>query len=222
MTPPVVDYRQLRPSNMMEPRFRHLLYLIYWPIYGLLFMYVERFSPIEFYYPIYSPLDDYIPFCEIFVIPYMFWFAYLVIQHAYGLFYDIAGFKWLMRYIIITYSAAIIIYLLFPNCQELRPVEFPRDNFLTRFMAGFYQFDTNTNVCPSIHVMGSLAVLSAAWRAPAFKTTPWRIAYTVTAVLISVSTVFLKQHSILDVLAALPICLVAELYCRYMGRKEAA
>ena len=209
MTPPVVDYRQLRPSNLTEPRFRHLLYLLYWPLYGLLFMYVERFSPIEYYYPIYSPLDDYIPFCELFVIPYMFWFAYLVIQHAYGLFYDIAGFKWLMRYIIITYSAAIIIYLLFPNCQELRPVEFPRDNFLTRFMAGFYQFDTNTNVCPSIHVIGSVAVCCTAFSMPRFQSRGWKWAFGATAVLICMSTVFLKQHSAVDVLAALPVCLAA-------------
>ena len=67
-----------------------------------------------------------------------------------------------MQFIIITYSAAILIYMRFPNCQELRPLVFERDNILTRFMAGFYQFDTNTNVCPSVHVIGSAAVMFCA------------------------------------------------------------
>ena len=82
-------------------------------------------------------------------------------------------------------------------------------NIFTRFLAGFYQFDTNTNVCPSIHVIGSVAVMTCAWHSKHFSSKGWRIAFTATAVLISISTVFLKQHSILDVLAAIPVCLLA-------------
>ena len=37
---------------------------------------------------------------------------------------------------------------------------------------------------------------------------PGRIAFTVLAVLISLSTVFLKQHSAVDVIAAVPVCAV--------------
>lgn len=48
----------------------------------------------------------------------------------------------------------MLIYLVFPTCQDLRPTQFARDNILTRFVAWFYNFDTNTNVCPSIHVLG--------------------------------------------------------------------
>lgn len=81
-------------------------------------------------------------------------------------------------------------------------------------MAWFYTFDTNTNVCPSIHVMGSLAVLTAAWHTPRFRTAGWRAAFAAAAVLICLSTVFLKQHSVLDVIAALPICLAAYLAVR--------
>ena len=105
-----------------------------------------------------------------------------------------------------SYSAAMLIYILFPNCQELRPLAFERDNIFTQFLAGFYQFDTNTNVCPSIHVIGSVAVMLAAWNSKHFSKPGWRMIFCVTAFLISISTVFLKQHSILDVLAAIPIC----------------
>ena len=221
MQPPVVDYLKLRPGNLLSEQFRHLLYLLYWPVFGALFYFVEHLYDVPGYYPMYSPLDDLIPFCELFVIPYLFWFVYLVFQHVYGALYDIPNFKWLMRYIIITYSGALIVYFIFPNCQLLRPAEFARDNFLTRFMAGFYDFDTNTNVFPSIHVMGSLAVMSAGLQAKPFQKTGWRIFYIVWAVLICASTVFLKQHSILDFFGALPICLLAEWYCHYKHRKDA-
>ena len=166
-------------------------------------MTVERLWIREVYYPISCPLDDLIPFCEFFLIPYLFWFVFLVGIHIYTLLYDLESFQRLMKFIMLTYSAAMMIYILFPNCQELRPVMFERDNFFTRFLEGFYQFDTNT------HVIGSVAVALCAWHSRHFSTPEWRITFTVIAALISLSTVFLKQHSVLDVLAALPICGIA-------------
>ncbi|MBE6542004.1 MAG: phosphatase PAP2 family protein [Ruminococcaceae bacterium] len=213
MRTPVVDYRKLRLSNLTSPEFSHLLYLIYWPVFGIFFFIVERVYKPGYYYPMYSQLDDYIPFCEVFVIPYIFWFVFIAGMILYTAFYDISTFKRFMMYIIITYSVTLIIYFLFPNCQELRPIVFERDNFLTRFMSGYYQFDTNTNVCPSIHVIGSLAVMSAGLYIEKFKSPKWKIAFIVTAVLISVSTVFLKQHSIIDLFAALPLCAAAHFIC---------
>ena len=42
-------------------------------------------------------------------------------------------------------------------------------------MMGFYEFDTNTNVCPSIHVIGSVAILLCAWYSKHFRSTGWRV-----------------------------------------------
>lgn len=204
----IVDYRAFRFPKLNTPEFGHLKYLAYWPVFGLLFLVVERLWVRETYYPISCPLDDAIPFCEYFLVPYLFWFVFLVGIHIYTLLFDTESFKKLMRFIIVSYSAAMLIYILFPNCQELRPVVFERDNLFTRFMEGFYQFDTNTNVCPSIHVIGSVAVALCAWNSRHFNTTGWRIIFVATAFLISVSTVFLKQHSVIDIFAALPICVI--------------
>lgn len=209
---PAVDYRKLRLSNVNSEEYRHLLYLLYWPVYGLFFMFVERFYHVDSYRVVHCRADDFIPFCELFVIPYMFWFVYLVGMHLYTLLYDVPCFKRMMRFIIITYSFTILIYLLCPTCQELRPVTFARDNVLTRFMAGFYKFDTNTNVCPSIHVIGSLAVMFTAFHCRRFGAAA-KAAFAVTAVLICMSAVFLKQHSLIDVIAAVPLCLFAYVLC---------
>ncbi len=218
---PVVDYRELRFSNIRSERFKHVLLLLYWPIFGLFFCYVERFSSVTYYHPMHSVLDDYIPFCEWFLIPYLLWFVFLIGMLLYGFFYDIDAFVNYMRFIIVSYTITMVIYLIYPTCQELRPTEFERDNIFTRFIRGFYNFDTNTNVCPSIHVIGSVAVALSAWHSRKFSTKRWRVVFVVTAFLISVSTVFLKQHSIIDVAAAVPVCLVSW-FVTYRKRAPAA
>ena len=206
---PCVDYRKLRLNNLNSPQFSHLKLLLYWPLYGLMFLYVERLSPIKNYFPVYCTLDDLIPFCELFLIPYWFWFVFLLGMHLYTLLYDIDAFRGFMKFIIVSYTITIVIYLLFPTCQELRPLAFERDNILTRAAAGLYAFDTSTNVCPSIHVIGSVAVWCASWHIDWFQTAGWKWFFGISTLLISISTVFMKQHSVIDILMAIPVCVVA-------------
>ncbi len=211
------NYLGLRPHNIGSKRYRHLLLLLYWAAFGLAFSALECFRT-EGYVTVYSPLDDVIPFCEWFAIPYFFWFVYLVGMYVYAIFFDIDTFKKYTYFVMITYTATLVIYLIWPTKQELRPESFPRDNFLTDFIRDFYGFDTNTNVCPSIHVIGAVAVSCAAWNSKLFSTVPWRIAFTVMTVLIILSTVFLKQHSVVDIPPALLICAVA--YPMVFGKRK--
>ena len=205
---PEVDYRQFRFHKLNTEQFQHLKLLIFWPIFGILFTYVERLQPSRHYYEVHCFLDDLIPFCEFFLIPYLVWFVALMGLILYTLLFDVKAFRKFMWFVMITYSVTMVIYFLFPTCQNLRPEEFARDNVFTQFLSWFYAFDTNTNVCPSIHVIGAVAVLFASWDAKGLSTTAWRAVITVTTVLICLSTVFLKQHSILDVIAALPLCAI--------------
>ncbi len=217
----MVDYRRLRPSNLTSPEFRHLLLLLFWPMFGLTFGAVERLIPRQTWHSVHCVLDDLIPFCEWFFIPYLFWFVYLVGMLAYLLLCDIPAFKRFMCFIILTYSVTMAIYMVYPTCQELRPDSFARDNFLTRFAVSFYRFDTNTNVCPSLHCAGAMAVAFAAWDTKRFRTLLWRTAFLGMSLLICISTLFVKQHSALDVVYAWMLCAAA--YClvyRLPARKE--
>ena len=213
-----MDLRKFRFSKLNDPEFRHLKLLLYWPLFGLAFLILERFSPVTEYHPVFCTLDAYIPFLEIFLLPYLFWFVYLVGIHVYTAIYDTASFRYLMRFVMISFTLTMVIYILYPTCQQLRPESFVRDNVLTRFIAWFYTFDTYTNVCPSLHVIGSAAVACTAWNARGLNTAGWRIAFWVTAVLISVSTVFMRQHSVVDVLAAVPVCLLTA----WLARRKSA
>lgn len=204
------DYRKFRLNTSFSPEFRHIWLLVWWPLYGLGFRLLERSWPARdvAYHTVYAPLDAMIPFCEWFVFPYLLWFAAIVGMLAYTFFFDVRSFKRFMWFVMITYTLTLLIYLVWPTKQELRPDVFLRDNWMTRFMADFYAYDTNTNVCPSLHVIGAWTVCCCAWHTKGMRHIAWRIGHTVLAVLITLSTVFLKQHSVHDVWPALLICAV--------------
>lgn len=204
----MVDYRKLRPSNITSPEYRHLLLLLYWPIYGLTFLILERGLTLN-YHPVESALDAKIPFCEYFIPAYYFWFVFLIGIHFYTAFFDVPAFKKLMYFIMITYTVTSIIYIFYPTKQELRPTEFTRDNLFVMIANGLYNFDTNTNVCPSLHVIGSFAVLFTSWQCKRFRSFWWQLGFILSTLLICLSTVFLKQHSVIDIWAALAVCAVA-------------
>ena len=203
------DYRRLRWHNLNSEEFRHLKLLLFWPVFAILFFLLERGGILHGYHLMHCALDDMIPFCEYFLIPYLFWFVYVIGMLVYTLFFDTEAFSGMMWFIIITYSVTLVIYFLFPSAQHLRPAIFPRHNLFSYILAHYYAFDTDTNVCPSIHVIGSFAAMFAAWHCKRFRALPWRLAFAAAAILISISTVFIKQHSVLDIAAALAICFIA-------------
>ena len=196
------DYSGFSLKRLNEPKFSHIKMLIFWPLFGLLFNLLEKVF-IRDYNDIYIKLDDYIPFCEVFVIPYYFWFLFLIGMLIYGFLFDVPAFKNYMKVTMLTYGICILTYIIYPNAQQLRPETFARDNIFIDIVKRIHSVDTNTNVCPSMHVTGSFAVYFAARKSLLFSSFKWRVAFFVTTLLICASTVFLKQHSIVDVFAGI-------------------
>lgn len=210
---PVYDYRGFRLRNRKDPRYAHLKYLLFWPIYWLRYPLIEKLIPAESCHPIWCPLDDAIPFVEWFLIPYMLWMVCMLAMAVYTLFYDVESFKRYSRFLIISMSISTMLFLLYPSCQNLRPAEFPRDNLMTHLVGLLYKVDTNTNVFPSEHVIGSIAVFAAAIHTKGFEAPGKRILVGAAMLIVCLSTLFLKQHSVLDVVAAIPVCAVAWIAC---------
>lgn len=209
MKKPVVDYKKLRFSNITSPEYRHVLLLLGWLVYFILYFLTENLIPAEKCYPVHCWLDDIIPFCEWFIIPYIGWYLLIVVSLVYFLLYNVDHFKNLQKYIIITQTVAMLIYILFPSRQDLRPVTFARDNFLTDIVAIIYSADTNTGVCPSLHVAYSLGIAST-WLKEKSATKTVKTLVVTAAFLICLSVAFVKQHSVVDIFAAIPVCLLAE------------
>ena len=219
MKKPVVDYRAFRFSRLSEPRFSHLKLLGGWIVYFIFYFLSENLIPLENCHVIYSRLDDVIPFNELFAVFYCYWYVLIVFSLLYFLLYDIKSFKHLQVFIIITQVIAMSVYILYPSVQYLRPEVMPRDNFLCHVMAFIYAFDTPSGVCPSLHVGYSMGMASV-WCKRRGASGVWKAAVVLSTVIISISTTFVKQHSAIDVLAAIPVGLIAEyiLYGRSVFR----
>lgn len=100
-------------------------------------------------------------------------------------------------------TAFLIISFVYPNGHELRPVLTEGNAFLGAVDI-LYKIDTPTNVLPSIHVFNTLACSAAVFRNAACRKHKGILAGTgLLAGAIILSTMFLKQHSVLDVLLAL-------------------
>lgn len=210
MKQPVVDLKAFRLSKLNDPQYTHLKYLWGWVGYFILFFLTENLIPAEKCHPMHCRLDDLIPFCEVFVIAYVFWYVYIVITLLYFATRNPDGFRRIMTFIIVTQVVAMAVYIFYPSRQDLRPTEFLRDNLLTRLIGFIYSADTNTGVCPSLHVAYSIGIVSA-WLKEDGIGRAWKIFVGVAAVFICLSTMFIKQHSAVDVFAALPLCLLAEI-----------
>ena len=199
-------YKDFSFKNIFSPKYRHLFLILFWPLYLSLFIFTEKYIvPV---YNVYSPIDDFIPFCEFFVIPYVLWYALLAFVSIYTLFFDIPSFKKFYTFLSISCIITFSLYIIFPNMQNLRPTEFARDNIFVDIMKNLYLIDTNTNVCPSIHVIFSIGMLFTLWNSKHFNTSIWRMLWVIITVLICLATVFLKQHSVIDVLGGIVLSAV--------------
>ncbi|HCA21996.1 MAG TPA: phosphoesterase [Lachnospiraceae bacterium] len=209
-------------------RYKYFLWLLYIPAYFISFILLEKRNDVEFHY-IHSSLDDSIPFCEFFIIPYYLWFLFIFVSVGLFIIFDFEGFKKLAWFLALGMTAFIIICYFWPNALHLRPTDITRNNFCARIVKFLYKTDTSTNVFPSIHVYNTLCVETAILKSRLPKKHKGVTAFVVIlSVLIIAATVFLKQHSIIDVFGAfgmaflfyLPIYLPGDL--KKMREKKAA
>jgi len=220
MKPKMVDYSGFRLSRLKEPRFSHLLLLSGWIVYFALYFLTENLISYDRCHEIHCALDDAIPFCEWFVLAYTFWFLLVAGSLLFFLLFNTDAFRRLSIFIMITQAVAMICYIVYPSIQLLRPETMPRDNFLTRVISFIYFFDTPTGVCPSLHVAYSVGIASVFCKEPYIRLR-WKLLMILLVIVITLSTFFIKQHSVLDALAAIPVCILAEaiVHRNYWRRK---
>ena len=204
-----VDYRGFSLRRLNEPQFSHLKLLGGWLVYFALYLLTENLIPAARCHPIHCALDDQIPFVEYFAVFYIGWYAFVFGALLYYLLLDAESFRGLSMYILVTQLVAMACYILFPSRQDLRPDAFVRDNIFTQTMAFIYSFDTSTGVCPSLHAAYSFAICSTVLKDKlASRAGKWGVC--LFTLMVCLAVCFVKQHSVLDVAAAVPLGLLAE------------
>lgn len=137
--------------------YKHLLWQLYWFLYLPWFAYLERTVTTKFRI-IHVTLDDYIPFCEYFIVPYLLWFIYIAAGILYFAFNNKQEYYNLCKILFFGMTVFLIVSTVYPNGHLLRPATFARDNVFIDFVKILYNTDTATNIFPSIHVYNSIAL----------------------------------------------------------------
>ena len=185
---------------------KYCLVLLYFIPYSLSYFLLGNFrTPVA---DIHCTLDDMIPFNEYFVIPYVLWYLYVAFAIVFLLFKDKKEFLQYCAFLFGGTTVCLIIFLIFPTSVAFRP-EVTGTNFFTKVIAFLFAMDNPTNVCPSIHVYAALVTHIALVRSAFIKKSPWIHGGSLLfAFSVCLATVFLKQHSVLDGVAAAILCFV--------------
>ena len=108
-------------------------------------------------------------------------------------------------------TISLLICTFYPNGTDFRPAVDPDKNIFCALVAMIQHADTCTNVLPSIHVYNSIGVHISIMNSERLQEKHWlHRASFIAMTAICLSTVFLKQHSVIDGLASITMA-----YCLY-------
>ena len=192
-------------------KYGHAWAFLYALIYMPWFMWLEKTVTTD-YHVIHVALDDKIPFCEYFIIPYYLWFLLVPVVFAYEFFYSKKEFYRMCILMFTGMTIFLIVCTLWHNGLNLRSQIRFHDNICSTLVRRLHKADTSTNVLPSMHVFNTLGCLIALFESKGLKKKRGLILTlsSLLSVFILMSTLLLKQHSVVDVAAA--VILAAILY----------
>lgn len=189
---------------------KYCLILLYFIPYCLSYFFLGHYrTPV---FDVHCRLDDLIPFNKYFVIPYCLWYLYVGAVLVLLMFRSKKEFLHFTGLLFGGTTVCILIFLFFPSSVSFRP-EVAGNDLFSKVIAFLFTMDQPTNVCPSIHVYAALAAHIAIVKSqvisgglPRWAVRSLHICSLIFALLVCLSTVFLKQHSVIDVAAAAVLC----------------
>ncbi|MDR9857250.1 phosphatase PAP2 family protein [Paenibacillus sp. VCA1] len=181
-------------------RWAPLLLMLVFPVLGSLYQLVNQ--PTDNVYSLVTPLDRATPFIKYFAVPYGVWIFYIYVCIVYFFFRDRPSFYRSIFLYTVCALTCYVIYMVFQTTVP-RPVVTGNDPFamLSRFI---YNRDEPFNCFPSIHCFSSYMVMRMIWKSPARNGKNVTL-ITGMSLLIIVSTLFMKQHVIMDVIGAVAL-----------------
>ncbi|MDD9266953.1 phosphatase PAP2 family protein [Paenibacillus sp. GCM10023248] len=172
------------------------------PLVGLI--YVELNHGGDGAYSLVTDLDRQIPFLKAFVVPYLSWYLFLLAGFLYMAYKDRRNYYRTVVEFVIGLLLCYGVYAIYQTTVP-RP-ELTGSDWLLRMVEWVYRADQPFNCFPSTHVLTSYLMMKAYLRSRQAARIS-KIIVSCMAVLIILSTQFVKQHVLLDIAGAI---LVAE------------
>ena len=200
---------------------RHLIPIAVWfVIYMGLFGFLEIVPPKDVHL-IHCALDDRIPDMAIFIYPYVSWFPYIIVCAALAI-KNLDDRQFKKAVLVLTTGMNIFLFIsyVWPTGLDLRENIVYDLHTLSGNLLKFVQtVDTPKSVFPSMHVYVTL-VLQYTLEMQKKLVPAWGIwVGRVLALLIVLSTMFTKQHSAVDVTAAIVMFAVLALASEKLVKK---
>lgn len=146
-----------------------------------------------------TDLDRGLPFLKIFILPYLGWYPYLFCTLIYFCFEDRRTYYQTLLALDLGMTFCYVVYFFYQTTVP-RPV-MTGDDILTRMVAWVYMNDPPFNCFPSIHCLSSYLMFKGI-RHSSVRKGANLLVVSFMAFTIVLSTLLVKQHTILDVVAA--------------------
>lgn len=208
--------RHMRPERKQTMKKE----ILFWIIYGVSFFVVEKINrdPI---WIVHCSLDDKIPFWKGAVYFYILWFPYIIYTCVWYLFNERArDNKKLYTWLGWGLFPVLLFYLIVPNGLQLRPTYNIGSGFTAGLVKLIWRCDNPNNVCPSIHVILSFILDRAICESKLGKIKANRWISHIVMILICISTMLLKQHSLIDVAAGFVYGIIVVYGKRIVSKKR--
>lgn len=195
----------LLKTNGLNGYFYRLLFMLLIPAAQGIYFLINLTTTTAYDITIF--LDNLIPFNEWFIIPYVFWYIYTFGALLVLAFTDYKTYFKLLFSIVTGMLVCFLVYVIFPTTVPRPTVE--GTNILKQLVLFIYGNDKPYNCFPSIHMMDTLLITLFIFRH--YKSLALKLSSAFICVSIYLSTLFVKQHSILDAVASTILGIV--LFC---------
>lgn len=178
---------------------KSIIYVIILVLTQCLSYFLSKISPLK---PVLlsSSLDDKIPFIPIFVLFYVFWYLLLVFVPMMLYKKDNEKFKIYFVSVLICLFLSALTFIFYPTMIN-RP-SFKVTNLSTFILNIVYFFDTPAvNCMPSVHCLICFMFLYVSFRNKNIKFS-LRLLLEIMSIIVILSTLFIKQHVLIDVFTA--------------------
>lgn len=192
------------------------------------FLFIVLFGLIQKYYnPVSShlvtwPIDYYMPYNQYFMIAYAIWWPFVPAAFIFFYLRDIPSFKSLCFQVLIVCYLTLIIYIIYPSYLDLRQPIYETD-ICSKAILWLRSIDPPRNVFPSLHVSETVSICFVVYKSRDLLLNRYvkGIIYLI-GILIIVSTIYIDQHSIADILFAIILSVVFYIICPNFEKKQKA